>query len=112
MQKFLSFFAFVTNSLVFILLGFILSSMNMYFLSLLPVLSLTIGVVVIARAVSIYIPIGILNLLRVEEHIPLSWQHLLSWGSLRGALAVMMVLLIPEIGENGYEKLVAFEYAV
>ncbi len=27
--------------------------------------------------------------------IPLSWQHLLAWGSLRGALAVTMALLIP-----------------
>jgi CPA1 family monovalent cation:H+ antiporter len=26
----------------------------------------------------------------------MSWQHLLSWGSLRGALAVTMVLLIPD----------------
>ena len=28
--------------------------------------------------------------------MPRAWQHLLSWGSLRGALAVTMVLLIPD----------------
>lgn len=37
-----------------------------------------------------------MNLSKTEERIPFSWQHLLSWGSLRGALAVIMVMLIPE----------------
>jgi monovalent cation:H+ antiporter, CPA1 family len=39
-----------------------------------------------------------------EEFIPRSWQHLLSWGSLRGALAVTMVLLIPDtLSITGWE---------
>lgn len=66
----------------------------------------------IARAISVYVPIGIINKLKVEEYIPLNWQHLMSWGSLRGALAIMMVYLIPGPGEQGYDALLAFENAV
>ena len=31
----------------------------------------------------------------MHDKIPIEWQHLLAWGSLRGALAVTMALLIP-----------------
>jgi CPA1 family monovalent cation:H+ antiporter len=44
----------------------------------------------------VYPVIGALNALRREQPIPLSWQHLMAWGSLRGALAVTMVLIIPD----------------
>lgn len=57
---------------------------------------LSIVVVAIGRALSIYPVLGLLNLTKKEEPIPLQWMHLLSWGSLRGALAVVMVLLIPD----------------
>lgn len=66
----------------------------------------------IARAISIYIPIGIINRLKVEENIPMSWQHLLSWGSLRGALAVMLVYLIPGPGQAGYDELIKYQESI
>jgi CPA1 family monovalent cation:H+ antiporter len=72
-----------------------LSAIDIPFWFLLVPLFVTIPVVMLARAISVYLPIGVINLFKLEEHIPLSWQHLLSWGSLRGALAIMMVLLIP-----------------
>jgi CPA1 family monovalent cation:H+ antiporter len=40
--------------------------------------------------------VWVLNRSKVEEQIPITWQHLMAWGSLRGALAITMVLLIPE----------------
>ncbi|MGR9000423.1 MAG: cation:proton antiporter [Gammaproteobacteria bacterium] len=96
MEKFWEYFAFLANSLVFILMGLLFTSL---FISLkipiIPVLAI-IFVVVLARAVSIYFSIGAGNLTRFEEHIPLRWQHLLSWGSLRGSLAVIMALLVPD----------------
>lgn len=61
---------------------------------MLPIL-ITIPVVIIARAVSVYSVFGFLNHLKKEEKVPRSWQHVLSWGALRGGLAVMMILLIP-----------------
>jgi len=73
------FFAFVANSLVFILLGLVLSDININFsFFILPIFA-SIIIVMLARAISIYIPIGIINKFKIEEHIPMSWQHLLSW---------------------------------
>lgn len=61
---------------------------------LLPVL-LSIIAVMIARAISVYGVIIPFNATKKEETIPTAWQHLLAWGSLRGALAIIMALLIP-----------------
>lgn len=111
-EKFWVFFAFVANSLVFILLGLMLSDIDINFSTFLFPVLCSIIVVMIARALSIYIPIGIINRLKVEENIPYSWQHLLSWGSLRGALAVMMVYLIPGPGQAWYEKLMQYQESI
>ncbi|MCD2450842.1 sodium:proton antiporter [Methylicorpusculum oleiharenae] len=96
MEKFWSYFGFVTNSLVFILMGllFVEQSIDLN-VALMPIL-LSILVVMVGRALSIYPLLGLLNWTKKEEPIPLSWMHLLSWGSLRGSLAVIMVLLIPD----------------
>ncbi len=96
MDKFWSYFAFLANSLVFVLMGLLFTSLSISLhVAILPIL-ITILVVVMARAISIYSSIGIANQIKSEESIPLNWQHLLAWGSLRGSLAVIMVMLIPD----------------
>jgi len=95
MEKFWSYSAWVANSLVFLLMGLVLAHVQVNFLQFLPYIFLTIVVVIIARAISVYLPLGFINKFKLAEPIPTSWQHLLSWGSLRGALALMMVLMIP-----------------
>ncbi len=96
MEKFWSYFAFLANSLVFILMGLLFTSLSISIhVAIYPILVMIL-LVAIARAVSVYLSIGIANLNKAEEDIPLNWQHLLSWGSLRGAIAVIMVMLIPE----------------
>jgi CPA1 family monovalent cation:H+ antiporter len=96
MHKFWGYFAFVANSLVFILMGLLFTNLTISLdIALLPILMIIL-VVVIARAVSIYVSIGIANRFKSEESIPWNWQHLMAWGSLRGSLAVIMVLLIPD----------------
>lgn len=94
--KFIEHIAFIANSLVFILAGMLFASSHVDFASLwLPIL-VTIIVVMIMRMISVYAITTPLNALKLEERIPQSWQFLLSWGSLRGALAVIVVLLIPQ----------------
>jgi CPA1 family monovalent cation:H+ antiporter len=83
MQKFWKFFAFISNSLVFILMGLILSSIDVAFSSLIFPILVSIPIIVVARSISVYIPISLINFFSLEERIPKSWQHLLSWGSLR-----------------------------
>jgi len=97
MEKFWGYFAFISNSLVFILMGLLFTSLTISLdIAILPIF-IMILVVAIARAVSIYLSIGIANYqVKSEENIPINWQHLLSWGSLRGSIAVIMVLLIPD----------------
>jgi monovalent cation:H+ antiporter, CPA1 family len=96
-EKLWSQLAFMANSLIFILIGFLFIEVPLLDPSLILVVGITILIVAFARALSIYPVVGVFNRLVPEKtKIPRSWQHLLSWGSLRGALAVTMVLLIPD----------------
>jgi CPA1 family monovalent cation:H+ antiporter len=96
MDKFWGYFAFVSNSLVFLLMGLLFTSLTISLhIAWLPILMIIL-VVVIARAISIYVSIGLHNQFKSEQKIPLNWQHLMAWGSLRGSLALIIVLLIPD----------------
>jgi len=107
------FFAFVSNSIVFILIWLIVSELgNIKIIDLILPISISIIVVAFARAVSVYWPIWILNFFNLGEKIPMSWQHIMSWGSLRWSLALMMVLLIPWEWQENFEKIQAFQLAV
>ncbi len=89
--------AFMANSLIFILIGVLFVNVPSLDASMIIVVLLTILLVAIARAISIYPVVGAFNVFsNKDSKVPMSWQHLLSWGSLRGALAVTMVLLIPD----------------
>lgn len=88
--------AFWANSLIFILIGVLFVDVPILDGEMISVVLCTIIIVAIARAISIYPVIETFNqFVKQEVKIPMSWQHLLSWGSLRGALAITMVLLIP-----------------
>jgi CPA1 family monovalent cation:H+ antiporter len=96
MEKFWGYFAFIANSLVFILMGLLFANLNIDFgFFIVPILTV-VAIVALGRAFSVYPVVAFLNRIKKEENIPLSWQHLMAWGSLRGALAVTMVLLIPD----------------
>lgn len=96
MEKYWGFFAFVTNGLVFVLVGMMLVNLDADWKPLILPIALAVPTVILARAVSVYPMFSILNFSRTEERVPKSWQHVLSWGALRGGLAVMMVLLVPQ----------------
>lgn len=90
-------FAFMANSLVFILIGILMVDVPLFEPHLVWAIIGTVIIVAAARALSIYPIMSLYNLFQVQtRRIPIAWQHLLAWGSLRGALAVTMVLLIPE----------------
>ncbi len=94
----LGYLGFLINSIIFILIGFVfVDIMHEVDMSMLFVPGLiAIGVVAVARALSVYPLIHLFNKTKLEEHIPLQWQHMLSWGSLRGAIAIAIVLSIPK----------------
>ncbi len=96
LNKSIEHLAFVANSLVFLMAGILFASTKIDFAVLLLPTLLTIVVVATARIIAVYAVVVPLNKLNLEAAIPSSWQQLLSWGSLRGALAIIVVLLIPD----------------
>jgi monovalent cation:H+ antiporter, CPA1 family len=83
--------AFVANSLIFLLIGLqvnitaLLASWQSILWAILAVF--------IARLIVVYGLSWLVN--RVSEPIPLRWQHILSWGDLRGAITLALVLSLP-----------------
>lgn len=56
-------------------------------------------IILIARAVSVYLSFAITNkskLFTSEPDVPLSWQHILMWGGLRGVIPLVLVFSLPE----------------
>ncbi len=96
LHKLIEHMAFVVNSLVFLMAGLLFASSGVDFAELwLPIL-VTVLVVASARVVAVYATTVPLNMSKVEQAIPSSWEKLLAWGSLRGALSIIIVMLIPE----------------
>jgi monovalent cation:H+ antiporter, CPA1 family len=83
--------AFVANSVVFLLIGQQVHSIQ-YRSYLLPSL-VAVVLVLISRAVVVYGLAPIVS--KVQRHVPISWRHVTFWGGLRGALAIAMVLSLP-----------------
>jgi len=98
---FWEYFAFIANSLIFLLLGltefhvFKNSSESNEFSMILYV----IPIVLVARSLIIYTLIPLYNFFNgknAKKHISSGFQAILAWGGLRGAVPVALVLAIPE----------------
>jgi CPA1 family monovalent cation:H+ antiporter len=85
------YFAFLANSLVFILIG--LNTASLPLLQLGSVGAIAIVLVLLGRAISIYPLAGLFGATRWK--LPASYQHTLFWGGLRGALALALALAVP-----------------
>ncbi len=92
-HMFWDYFAYIANSLVFIALGFLAIKLVEY-PDYIKYAALAVVIVAFARFVSVYL--ALLPLYKSKENLPNSWKLLLSWGSLRGALAITMALMLPD----------------
>lgn len=96
MTKLIEHMAFIVNSLVFLMAGLLFAGSGVDFAELwLPIL-VTVLIVATARVICVYAVTVPLNMSKLEPAIPSSWEKLLAWGSLRGALSIIIVMLIPE----------------
>ena len=93
--KLIEHMAFVINSLVFLMAGLLFASSGVDFFHLWFPILVTVLIVAAGRSISIYCVTIPLNWSKLENTIPSSWEKLLSWASLRGALSIIIVLLIP-----------------
>lgn len=87
-ESFWAYVAFLMNSLIFLLIGLEIH-VDALLRSWSPIL-LTVGAVIVGRALSVYLLVPVSNAL--TEKIPLRWQHVIVWGGLRGALALALAL--------------------
>lgn len=99
LEHFWNYFSFVANSFVFLLLGLteshsFINPEGLYNSFLL--LLLVIPVVTIARAAVIYLIIPLYNKIEKKQKISMSFQAILFWGGLRGAVPIALVLAIPQ----------------
>jgi monovalent cation:H+ antiporter, CPA1 family len=113
-EKFWGQIAFFANSLIFILIGLLAVSLPISSPELLMPVAIVVVLVALARAFSIYPVLGLWNKCsNASGYIPRAWQHLLAWGSLRGALAVTMALLVPaDLVFAGWENNVPIQDAI
>ena len=94
LEAFWEYLAFICNSLIFLLVGL---SVNLaLFVENLPAILLATLVVLVARAVGVYAMFPAVGWLRLMESVSMRFQTVIVWGGLRGALAIVMALSIPE----------------
>lgn len=100
------FFAFLANSIVFILIGSSIATQPLHLLGF-AAAAAAIILVLASRALSVY-PLSVL-FHRSRWSVPMAFQHTLFWGGLRGALALALALAIPtSVPERGAIILTAF----
>jgi CPA1 family monovalent cation:H+ antiporter len=90
--EFWEFAAFLANSLVFLLIGSALATVDFAREGIFA-LTLIVALALLGRAVAVY-PVC-LAFLGSRWAIPLNQQHLMWWGGLRGALALALALALP-----------------
>jgi NhaP-type Na+/H+ and K+/H+ antiporters len=92
-HKYWDYLGFVTNSILFFVIGIPLLAVESYQSNAVPLILILVTPFVImmfSRAVVIYSGTAFLRIFRVR--IPLQWQNVLILGGLRGGIAVALVL--------------------
>ncbi len=91
LMNFWEYIAFLANSLVFILIGMEVVFPKME-KSVMLLIAAAVAAVLFSRAVSVYGLSFVSRLLR--NRVPISYQHVLFWGGLRGAVSLALALSI------------------
>ena len=95
-HKYWDYIGFITNSLLFFLIGIPLLAVESYESASVPlilILVIPFAIMMLSRAVVVYGGSTFLRIFRVK--IPLQWQNVLTLGGLRGGVAVALALSIP-----------------
>ena len=103
MEHFWDFAAFVSNSVIFIVLGVNLALQDFKNSGLLVLFAIV--AVLAGRAAAVY-PLSAL-FGRTSRNIPVPYQHTLFWGGLRGSLALALALAVPGDVPSRQEILIA-----
>ena len=89
--SFWEYWAFVINSLVFLMIGIEVHVFDL--LGHWQAIALAIGVVLLGRIVSVYTITPLSNIF--SKPISFVWQHVLVWGGIHGSVSLALVLTLP-----------------
>ena len=95
-HKYWDYLGFITNSVLFFLIGIPLLSVESYESASVPLILIVVipfAIMMLSRAVVVYGGSTFLRIFRIK--IPLQWQNVLTLGGLRGGVAVALALSIP-----------------
>jgi CPA1 family monovalent cation:H+ antiporter len=104
------FFGFVANSLIFLFVG--LQIKDAHFENSIPLVGLAIAAVLLSRGLVVGLTSLVLRLLRIDRPLPWSWQTVLVWGGLRGALSLALALSIPSALGSPRESILVMTFGV
>ena len=96
----------VLNAILFLLMGFEIITINISRTALL-ISAIMVAVVLLVRLVTVAVPIGLIHL---KKRQPPRTIALLTWGGLRGGLALALALALPQSSE--FDLIVSITYAV
>lgn len=94
MESFWEYFAFVCNSLIFLLVG--LSIELRLFLENYHAILLGFFAILVARSIAVYSLFPLIGRFKTVEKVEMSFQTVIFWGGLRGSLAIAMALSLPD----------------
>ncbi len=98
LARFWEYIGFLADTLIFLLVGLSITSLEdpaLFSPGFIIATILVIVAVLVARAVSVFGLIPLVNLFHRDRKIPLSYQAVIFWGGLRGAVALALVLSLP-----------------
>lgn len=90
-EAFWEYLAFALNSIIFLLIGLQVHAQEL--LASWKMILAAYAAVIVGRAVVIFVVTGLLR--RTRERVPWAWAVVLTWGGLRGALSMVLVLALP-----------------
>lgn len=93
------FFGFLANSLIFLLMGLEIRAIN--FTDFWQITLVGIGVTILSRIIMVGVSSWLTNTINRRVLIPLSWQVMMIWGGLRGAVSLSMALSLPLVLASG-----------
>jgi len=88
------YFAFMANALIFLLVGLLVNLQELW--KSLDTLIWVIIAMLISRFVVVYMLVPLSNRFGNAERVERNYQHIMYWGGLRGAVALALVLSLPE----------------
>ena len=97
--------AFLVNSIVFLLLGIEVTVVDLW--GHIGIVLGAVGTVLVGRAIAVYLLSVPVN--RLRGAVPASWQHVLVWGGLHGALSMALALgLAPDFPQRNTVVVITF----